>query len=193
MELKKLLATVGAFICWSVLVSLYPQWSWTIAAVSGLITLFGIAAVIVYLRNPGRGTQFGGLLALTFLLIILPIRAATAANVPWWGILLLVLAFILAWVLPNADPNMSQRLYDLYNRRDSQANSEAKGVETWILAVFGAIAASGGMYLVRSGNKLLVHLILFIIGSLVVLLFAHFFSHQILYLQRLAGQTRDGT
>lgn len=168
-----------AFASWSAIVSVYPLPSPRVLLVAGLLSLFGITAFALYRIRRHRLPQLAMLLTVTMIILIMPIRAAVSVGVPRWGIAVLILAYIVAWVLPIAGVRFSQDLYELYSRIGGHIGSGPRGLTSRGLVIIGAMAAASGMYMIRVGATALVDAIVFLAGSIVAVTFSHFLSHQI--------------
>ena len=101
-------------------------------------------------------------------------------NVVLWALwmTLLLIAYILAWVLPTLNPKLSAALWREQYTPETRSGRFFINMSAKILPIARASGALIGTYATRSGHDNLIALIIGILGSMVSIGFAQVFLHQ---------------
>lgn len=153
------------------------------AAASILIVVLGVGFSVWSARAPGWIPRTGGgiLIALLFLGVGLRFWAMVATG-PWlWLVTLLFMAlFVLAWFLPAISGSLSAMIWREQVAPQSQIGRK---VSRTLLALglggAGVVGASSGMALARTGAAGIAYLLVALGMSIVGVLIAQGFSHQL--------------
>jgi hypothetical protein len=154
-----------------------------IAAVSILIVTLGVFLVVWASRRPGWAPRAGGTALLALLFLVLGMRFwAMLLNGFWlWAVTgLFALLYVLAWLLPVVSASLSGLLW---REQVAPQTGFAQRLTRWTLALglggAGVIGASVGTSLVRTGGSSLAFLIAALGMSVLGVLVAQGFSHQL--------------
>ena len=153
------------------------------AVISILILALGLFFTVWTSRRPSWAPRFGGTALVALLFLGLGIRFwAMIVNGFWfWVVVLLFVAlFVLAWLLPAASESLSALLW---REQMAPQTKIARRVMSWLLAIglggAGVLGASTGASLVRTGGARLAYLILALGMSILGVLIAQGFAHQL--------------
>jgi hypothetical protein len=154
-----------------------------IAAVSILIVTLGIFLAVWASRRPGWAPRAGGTALLSLLFLALGTRFwAMLVNGLWFWVVTLpfVLLYVLAWLLPAISASLSTALW---REQVAPQTGLARRLTRWTLALglggAGAVGASVGTSLIRTGGGRLAFLIVALGMSILAVLIAQGFSHQL--------------
>jgi hypothetical protein len=142
--------------------------------------LIGAMAVLLSARTNLVCSRFLGAHAWMFILYATGLRALNAVYpIPMGWLLVFLLMYALAWLLPYLRPRLSSILLREQMAPETKWGKGCMSIALGGLPTIGSIAAVIGLHASRSGEENAVYLIMGIIGILAALAGSQAFSHQI--------------
>ncbi len=184
---KQILLVVGLFIglsLFSILLYFTPPYNNSVTTIwIGVShTLLGTAAMIIALwkREKGKWVAFPLMHAWMFILYAIGLRALNAVYpIPMGWLLVFLVTYALAWLLPYIRPKLSSILLREQMAPQTKLGKGCMSIALGGLPTIGSIAAVIGLHTSRSGEENAVYLIMGILGILTALAGTQAFSHQI--------------
>ncbi|MFV9674882.1 MAG: hypothetical protein ACNYZI_05815 [Anaerolineales bacterium] len=168
--------------CFAALAILYPGYSPIALTLGILLTTVGVMGAVLISRGRRRLGQIAVVNAWFLLMFTMGARGwfVIVGNVVLWALwtTLLLIAYILAWVLPTLNPKLSAFLWREQYTPETRSGRFFINTSAKILPIAGASGALIGMYATRSGHDNLVAFIIGVLGFMVSIGFAQVVSHQ---------------